>query len=219
MEFLDWMCNSKSPKERKIMVKVASLLAVVLAVSPAFAQQSLAEAAAKSRQEAQAKKAAAMPALPADAPTREDVLKLFGLLQVNKTMEAVVKAVKQQSAEMFEQIVRERMPDATPEQKKAMREMMDDLMRQALGPDAINEMLEATIPVYQRHLTKADLDAMVAFYASPVGQKLLHEQPAMVKESMEASAGIQQRIARSMFQKIDEHMGKMIQSEKEAKKP
>jgi low affinity Fe/Cu permease len=40
----------------------------------------------------------------------------------------------------------------------------------------------------------------------------------MVQESMEASAGIQQRIARAMFQKIDERIVKMEEAE-HAKKP
>jgi hypothetical protein len=195
------------------MLRVSGWILILLAASPAIAQQSVAAAS-------QAKKTAASPELPADAPTREDVLKLFDLLQINKTMDAVISATKQQSMEIAEQMIHEKMPEATPEQKKQFREMLDDVMREALGPDAINEMLEATIPVYQRHLTKADLDAMVAFYASPVGQKILHEQPAMVQESMEASAGIQQRIARSMFQKIDERVEKMAEAEKEhGKKP
>jgi uncharacterized protein len=196
------------------MLRVGVVLCLVLAVSPAFAQQSVAEAAAQSRAAAEAKRAAAAP------PSREDVLKLFDLLQITKTMDAVIKAAKQQSMEIAEQMIREKMPDATAAQKKQFEEMMDDVMQQALGPVAIKEMLEATIPVYQRHLTKADLDAMVAFYSSPAGQKILHEQPAMVQESMEASAGIQQRIARSMFQKIDERIAKMAEAEKEpARKP
>jgi hypothetical protein len=183
-------------------------------VSPAFAQQSVAEAAAQSRAAAEAKRAAAAP------PSREDVLKLFDLLQITKTMDAVIKATKQQSMEIAEQMIREKIPDITATQKKQFEEIMDDVMQSSLGPAAIKEMLEATIPVYQRHLTKADLDAMVAFYSSPAGQKILREQPAMVQESMEASAGIQQRIARSMFQKIDERIAKMAEAEKEpAKKP
>jgi uncharacterized protein len=194
------------------MLRVSSLLLILLAVAPAFGQQSVAEAAAQSRAAAEARKAAAAP------PTREDVLKLFDLLQITKTMDAVINATKQQSMEIAEQMIREKMPDASPEQKKQFREMMDEVMQQALGPAAIKEMLEATIPVYQHHLTKADLDAMVAFYSSPVGQKILHEQPAMVQESMEASAGIQQRIARAMFQKIDERIVKMEEAE-HAKKP
>jgi hypothetical protein len=196
------------------MLRVASLLFAVMTVSSAFAQQTVAEAAAQSRAAAEARKAAAAP------PTREEVLKLFDLLQITKTMDAVINATKQQSMEVAEQMIQEKMPDATPEQKKKLREMMDEVMRESLGPAAINEMLEATVPVYQRHLTKADMDAMVAFYSSPVGQKILHEQPTMIQESMEASAGIQQRIARSMFQKIDERMEKMAEAEKEhAKKP
>jgi uncharacterized protein len=201
------------------MLRVSSLLLMVLSVScafaqHAFAQQTVAEAAAQNRTAMEAKRAAAAP------PTREDVLKLFDLLQITKTMDAVIKAAKQQSMEIAEQMIREKMPDATAAQKKQFEEMMDDVMQQALGPAAIKEMLEATIPVYQRHLTKADLDAMVAFYSSPAGQKILHEQPAMVQESMEASAGIQQRIARSMFQKIDERIAKMAEAEKEpARKP
>jgi hypothetical protein len=204
------------------MLKVSSLLLVLLAVSPAFAQQAfaqqafaqqtVAEAAAQNRAAAEAKKVAAAP------PTREEVLKLFDLLQITKTMDAVIDATKQQSMEIAEQMVRERMPNITPEQKKQFSDMVDDVMRQSLGAEAIQEMLAATIPVYQRHLTKSDLDAMVAFYSSPVGQKILHEQPAMVQESMVASAGIQQRIARSMFQKIDERVAKMAEAEN-AKKP
>jgi uncharacterized protein len=196
------------------MLRTSSLLLVLLAVSPAFAQQTVAEAAAQSRAAVDARKAAAAP------PTREEVLKLFDLLQITKTMDAVINATKQQSMEIAEQMIRERMPNITPEQKKQFTGMVDEVMREALGTAAINEMLAATIPVYQHHLTKADLDAMVAFYSSPVGQKILHEQPAMVQESMVASAGIQQRIARSMFQKIDERVAKMAEADKEkGKKP
>jgi hypothetical protein len=196
------------------MLRISSLLLVLLAVSPAFAQQTVAEAAAQNRAAAEAKRVAAEP------PTREDVLKLFDLLQITKTMDAVINATKQQSMEIAEQMIRDRIPDATPEQKKQFMGMMEDVMRESLGTAAINEMLAATIPVYQHHLTKSDLDAMMAFYSSPVGQKILREQPAMVQESMEASAGIQQRIARAMFQKIGERVAKMADAEKEqTKKP
>jgi hypothetical protein len=191
------------------MRKGVLILALMVVAAPVYAQQSVAEAAAKSRNQADAKKTQPVQALPADAPTREDVLKLFDVMQINKTMDAVIQAAKQQSMEMAEQMANERMPDATAEQKKQLHEMMEDVMNQAMGPAAMREMLEATVPVYQRHLSKSDLDAMVAFYSSPVGQKILHEQPAMVQESMQAASGIQQRIARVMFQKMDERMEKI----------
>ena len=200
------------------MLRVTSLLLLLLAASAALCQQGAADAAAKKRAESKAKQQAAQP-LPADAPTREDVMKLFGIMQIDKTMDGAVKAAKQQSMEMAEQMASDRIPNPTPEQKKQLRDMTNEVMDQALGPATIKEMLEATIPVYQRHLSKADLDAMVAFYSSPVGQKILREQPAMVEESMQAASGIQERIARLMYQKIDQRMEQIAHPVPETKKP
>ena len=201
------------------MWKISSLLLIVLVAANAFAQQSAGTAATKGRPGSQGKKTTATP-VATDAPTREDVLKLFNLLQIAKSMDAVISTTKQQSMEVAEQMIQEKMPEASAAQKKQLRETIEQIMGRALGADAIKEMLEATIPVYQHHLTKADLQAMIAFYTSPVGQKILHEQPAMVEESMEASEGIQQRIARAMFQQIDEQIEKMAEAQKKpAKKP
>jgi hypothetical protein len=178
---------------------------------PAFGQQSVAEAAAQAKSSKTA-------ALPLDAPSREDVLKLFEMLQISKTMDAVVKAAKEQSRLMAEQMIQEKVPDATAAQKKQFEDMMDDVFAEAMGPKVMSEIMDATIPVYQRHLTKSDLQAMMDFYSSPVGQKLLREQPAMVQESMQAAAGIEERVARTVFMKIDERMEKMTQPDKQPTK-
>src|SRR6476646_6959544 len=107
------------------MRKGVLLLALMVVAAPVYAQQSVAEAAAKSRNQAATKKAQPVQVLPADAPTREDVLKLFDVMQINKTMDAVIQAAKQQSMEMAEQMANDRVPDATAEQKKQIREMME----------------------------------------------------------------------------------------------
>jgi hypothetical protein len=162
-----------------------------------------------------ARKTSSAQNLPADAPTREEVLKLFELLQIDKTMEIAVKTARAQSHDMAEQMIQERAPEATQEQKKQLEAMINDVMEQALGPAAMRQIMDATVPIYQRHLTRADLKAMIDFYTSPVGKKILREQPAMVEESMQAATGIQQRIARSMFQKIDQRMQEILGPDKE----
>jgi hypothetical protein len=206
------------PKEPKIMLKVSSLLLVVLAASAALGRQGVADAAAKNQTAAQAKKKPAQ-TLPADAPTREEVLKLFDIMQITKTMDAAIGAAKQQTREMAEQMVSERIPEATPEQKQQIKEMLDDVMAKALGPQAIKEMMDATIPVYQKHMKKADLEAMVGFYSSPAGQRILREQPAMVQESMQVASGIQQKMARTMYQRIDQRIEEIAHSGSDTKKP
>jgi hypothetical protein len=50
----------------------------------------------------------------------------------------------------------------------------------------LDEMLSDMIPVYQRHFTKSEIDALTVFYSSPAGQKFLHEMPAVTAETMRA---------------------------------
>jgi len=195
------------------MRKSITLFIVLLGAVPVWAQ-GVAEAAKQTKSNAQKKTGATKP-LAADAPTRQEVLKLFDMLQINKTMEMAIQAAKQQSNEMAEELIEEKAPTATPEQKQQIRQMVTEEMTQALGPQAIREMMEATVPVYQRHLSKSDLQAMITFYSSPVGQKVLREQPAMMQESMRAAGGIQERIARGVFLKIDERMERMMHPGKE----
>lgn len=197
------------------MLKAIALFLLMITTAALSGQQTSPAPKAKSPAATPARKSAAPKTVPAGSPTREEILQLFDLLQISKTMEIAVQAARQQSVEMAEQMVRERAPDATVEQKKQFQTMIDEVMDEALGPAAIKEMLNATIPVYQRHLTKADLKAMVDFYSSPVGKKILREQPAMVRESMQAASGIQQRIARTVFQKIDQRMEEIVGPEKE----
>jgi hypothetical protein len=47
-------------------------------------------------------------------------------------------------------------------------------------------MLSDMIPIYQRHFTKTEIDALSAFFSSPPGQKYLHEIPAVTAETMKA---------------------------------
>jgi hypothetical protein len=49
------------------------------------------------------------------------------------------------------------------------------------------------VPVYERHLTHADVQSILAFYDSPAGQKLLKGTPAMMAESAQAVQPIIQK--------------------------
>ncbi len=60
---------------------------------------------------------------------------------------------------------------------------MDDLIKGM----PIDEMTQAMIPAYQQHFTRSDIEAMNAFYSSPVGEKVLEELPAVMQEGMQAA--------------------------------
>jgi uncharacterized protein len=180
------------------------LLLVLLAVAaPVFAQQSVAEAAAQAKSKTEA--------LPADAPTHDQVMTLLDLLQVRRNMSLMMDSMKQAMKQTAEQAFRENVPDPTPKQLEALRGMIDG----ALADMPLDEMLEASVTVYRRHLSKSDVEEMIRFYAGPVGQKLLHEQPQMMQESMQAGMAIQQKRMDQIIAKIREGARKMAEADED----
>jgi hypothetical protein len=71
---------------------------------------------------------------------------------------------------------------------------MDNLSDGAIAELSGNELVHTKIPAYQRHLTEGDIDALVTFYSSPTGQRILKELPAIQAEAMPAASGTIQRM-------------------------
>jgi hypothetical protein len=179
------------------------LLVLVAFALPVFAQQSVAEAAAQAKSRAEV--------FPPDAPTHDQVMTLFDLLQVRRNMSLMLDGMKQAMKQGAEQSFRERVPNPTPKQLEALREMIDG----ALGDMPLDEMLEAMVPIYRRHLTKSDVEEMIRFYGGPVGQKVLLEQPKMLQEGMQAGVAIQQKRMDQINAKIRESAQKMAEADEE----
>lgn len=119
-----------------------------------------------------------------DAPaTREDILKLFDTMKIHEQMRLIMESVLKQQRAMIHEALKKRDPNVSDEELKHLDQFMTDVMKDT----PINELLDDMIPVYQKHLTKADVTVMNAFYASPTGQKLLREMPEMTAESMQAA--------------------------------
>ena len=73
----------------------------------------------------------------------------------------------------------------------------DDFFKE-INAEQINELI---IPIYQKYLTEQDVQAINAFYQSPVGQKLIRVQPQISKESMIAGQLWGQQIAEKVIAK------------------
>lgn len=163
------------------MRKALLLLVFVVAAAPVFAQV----AGAKVANQAKTPEETFAP----DAATHDQVMTLLDLLQIRKTMATMMEGMKQAMKQGAERSFRERVPDPTPKQLEALHGMIDD----AIGDMPMNEMVEAMVPIYRRHLTKSDVEEMIRFFGGPVGQKVLREQPQMIQEGMRAGAAIQEK--------------------------
>jgi hypothetical protein len=135
-----------------------------------------------------------------DVPaTREDVMKLFGIMKIHDQMTLVMESVAKQQRTMLHETMRKRMPQITDQELARLDQFTADVMKDL----PLEGILDDMVPVYQKHLSKSDVDAMSAFYSSPTGQKLMKEMPAMTAESMQAAGPRMQAVMDKMMDRIE----------------
>lgn len=134
--------------------------------------------------------------------TKEDVQKLFEVLHSRQTFNTMMALGKQQVKAMLPQIMEKTLPNATPEQKEEMSRFLDETSEKMFKDMPVDELIAASVPAYQHHLTHHDVEQMVQFYSSPVGQKFLNEMPALLAETMQAQAPV-------MRTWMEQHLGEL----------
>ena len=121
-----------------------------------------------------------------ESPDRSDVLQFLELMHARAQMKVVIDSMSQQIRAEAEESFKKKVPNATPEQIAKLDKICDGL----LSSLSLDDLIDAVVPIYQKHLTKADLAAATAFYSSPAGQKILKELPSIMSESMQAGAEV-----------------------------
>lgn len=143
-------------------------------------------------------------------PDKAEVVKFLDLMharsQMVQVLEGMAKQMKLGAREGFKQ----KVPDATPEQLAKVDKVFDSLFASL----PIDDLVDAIVPIYQKHLTKADLAAITAFYSSPAGQKILTEMPAIMSESMQAGGEIGRKVFGSRAEELDRQIADLVKEEK-----
>jgi hypothetical protein len=147
----------------------------------------------------------------AGAPaSKEDVERYLQVMHsremMTKMMDAMAKPMHQMIHEQFLKD-QDKLP---PDFEQRISRIMDDYMKNL----PLEEMLQAMVPVYQKHLTKGDIDALVAFYSSPTGQKLIQELPAISAEAMQSMLPLMQKQMAEMTGRIQQEVALMLESSK-----
>ena len=184
------------------MKKLLLLCIVMIATLPLSAQSNAggtSGSAAKS----------AVDALPADAPTRDQVMTFLDLMQTRRTMLTLLDGMKKAMAQGAEDDLRRKIPNPTPKQIDGVHQIIDA----AMDDMPLDEMLNAVVTVYQRHFSKSDIEELIRFYSSPVGQKVLREQPQLMQESMQAGADIQRKRYDEIMLKIQKKTQQLMDEE------
>jgi len=138
---------------------------------------------------------------PADRPpTKEEIAKYFEVMHVRESMKSILESVAKETEQLIHQQLNREAPNATPEFNAQVEGMLalDDARKNQL----VEDMLANMVPVYQKHFAKGDLAALLAFYDTPTGQRLLKEVPAVTQESMEATQVLMQRKTNAIIQRV-----------------
>lgn len=146
---------------------------------------------------ADATNSAAAPALPADAPSKEQLIRLFDVMELQKQMAGMMAAVGNNMEKMLPANV-----NFSEKQKAGLVKLQSDLLTNMMSPEFVDTYIATLIPIYQRHFTKAEVDDLISFYASAVGQKFLHEQPRLTQESFATVMPLMQKRVQEVMDQI-----------------
>ena len=144
---------------------------------------------------------------PQDRPSQEDVLALFKLMHIREQTASMMKGSENQTKASIRDLVQKRVPDITETQLAELDQMVGELYRHY----PVDTILGDMVPVYQKHLTKADVNGIAAFYSSPPGQKLLQEMPAMTEEAIQIAMGRMQTDTEDILVKLDQRVQQMAE--------
>ena len=125
-----------------------------------------------------------------DAATKEDIKQLLEVTDARARLQQMQQAFNQQFAISAADAYRLKHPNATPAQLRKVADTTRQYMQDSARSTSIDELMAAIVPVYQRHLTHADIMGIINFYKSAAGQKLLKEQPAITAECMQAATAV-----------------------------
>ncbi len=155
--------------------------------------------------------AAAKPAAPAaQAATAADINRLIEVTHVRKQMSEMQNAILEQYKPMIEKMSGDVLNRMTPRQRQRFNDIVSDMMADSLKAYPPEDMLRDMVPIYQKYLDKSDVEAMIAFYSTPTGQKLLDNQPKIAREFMAVLVPKMQERMQESMQKMQDRVRDLV---------
>ena len=114
-----------------------------------------------------------------------------------------------QMMEQARQMVSARMEDNT-----RAKEIFDVYMTLLTEKIAEIDLVEMSIPIYDKYLSEEEIRGLIAFYESSLGQKLLNVQPQMMQETMQVVMPETMRVVKEIQREIEERFPELKDTQK-----
>ena len=155
-----------------------------------------------------------------DQPTTEQLTKLFDVMRIKdqvQQMRQIVPGMVSQQIQAAMKQTEANLPAGTKltdEQRARMQQVMTKYVGKAMDLYPSDEMLTDMTGIYQRHLSKEDVDGLIAFYGSTAGQHLLDAQPTISREFMPIVMGKVQERSQSLTREMTKEMAEIVPATK-----
>ena len=138
--------------------------------------------------------------------TKEDIENYLNVMHAHEMMAQMTESMSKPMHEMVHQQYTKDKDKLPADFEDRMNKMMDAMFRDMPW----DQMLEAEVPVYERHFTKGDVNALVAFYSSPTGQKMMRELPAIMSETMESIMPLIQKQVETIRERVEQDFAQAL---------
>lgn len=158
-------------------------------------------------------------------PTAEQLAKLFEVMRLQAQMQSmrqIVPSMVQQQIKSAMQETEANLPAGTkltPEQREGMEKVMSKYVGKAMDLYPADEMQTDMTAIYQRHLSRDDVDGLIAFYSSAAGQHLLDAQPVIAQEYMPLVMSKVTERSQAMMKEMMKEMSEFVPAKPAAVKP
>lgn len=130
---------------------------------------------------------------------------LVGTLVFSQTSEAKVRElIKVMGAD---KMAISGMQQQMQEIKKNSPNISDEFFNEFVAEVTTDRITEVYIPIYAKYYTESEIDELIKFYKSPVGQKTISVLPDIMKESIDAGGKMGRDIAIKVKEKLDKKAG------------
>jgi hypothetical protein len=143
---------------------------------------------------------------PADTPaSKEDVERYLEATHAREMTKQIMDVMAKSVRDLTHDQLSKDRANLPPDAEERMNKRTDEMLKTF----PIDEILQATIPVYQKHWTKGDVDNLIAFYSTPTGQKMLKEMPQTMAEAMQAMRPVMQKHMEGMRQQVEHEVAQL----------
>lgn len=159
---------------------------------------------------------------PENQATTEQLTKLFEAMRIKQqiaTMRTMVPSMVQQQIQATMKQMEENLPAASKsdaELRLRVQAVMNKYVAKSMDLYPTDEMLTDMTGIYQRHLTKDDVDSLITFYSSVAGQHLLDAQPVIAQEYMPMVMSKVSQRSQAMTKEMMAEMAEIVQTAKQS---